>query len=379
MPSDQDAPLKTYQDHLARDELAYQFSREAGRAVFYPRVLCPFTGSDQLEWRISKGLGTVYATTVVHPSEGKPFNVALIDCDEGLSFDEPGRGHRAGTGAHRTARAFPRASGLKAMRRLIRSSLRWRAHDGRTQARWRGNRRGRGIRPWPGGRRSLRLRSDGAGGWARARRLRPEIEGRRRAVLGHHPEPVVGPGARRIPRNQSSIPGFDHRRRLILRVSRGACDGRDCARPLQRRRDCLWQHTAQRRPQAGIRARDQSVRNAIQTVPAIERLRACGLAAYASVRHDARATGRGRGGRAGMGAAQPGGMGEEAADDRWRALVPDGELSLHGAGLLSRHRWRRRHRRHIGRTRQVAQEASPPMCWVAASRPPTPTFRACPI
>ena len=84
MPSNQDAPLKTYQDHLARGELAYQFSREADRAVFYPRVLCPFTGSNELEWRISKGLGTVYATTVVHPAEGKPFNVALIDCDEGF-------------------------------------------------------------------------------------------------------------------------------------------------------------------------------------------------------------------------------------------------------------------------------------------------------
>ena len=84
MPIDQDAPLKTYLDHLARGELAYQFSREADRAVFYPRVLCPYTGSGELEWRISKGLGTVYATTVVHPSEGKPFNVALIDCDEGF-------------------------------------------------------------------------------------------------------------------------------------------------------------------------------------------------------------------------------------------------------------------------------------------------------
>src|SRR5262247_4507857 len=84
MPSNLDAPLKTYLDHLARGELAYQFSPEAGRAVFYPRMLCPFTGSDRLEWRISKGLGTVYATTVVHPTEGKPFNVALIDCDEGF-------------------------------------------------------------------------------------------------------------------------------------------------------------------------------------------------------------------------------------------------------------------------------------------------------
>ena len=84
MPGKQDAPLKTYLDHLDRGELAYQFSPEAGRAVFYPRVLCPFTGSDRLEWRISNGLGTVYATTVVHPVEDKPFNVALIDCDEGF-------------------------------------------------------------------------------------------------------------------------------------------------------------------------------------------------------------------------------------------------------------------------------------------------------
>ncbi|AMN40641.1 Zn-ribbon domain-containing OB-fold protein [Rhodoplanes sp. Z2-YC6860] len=84
MPDQQASPLNTYLDHLGKNELAYQFSPEAGRAVFYPRVLCPFTGSDKLEWRISKGLGTVYATTVVHPAEGKPFNVALIDCDEGF-------------------------------------------------------------------------------------------------------------------------------------------------------------------------------------------------------------------------------------------------------------------------------------------------------
>jgi uncharacterized OB-fold protein len=84
MPGKQDSPLTTYLGHLERNELAYQFSPEAERAVFYPRVVCPFTGSDRLEWRVSKGLGTVYATTVVHPGEGKPFNVALIDCDEGF-------------------------------------------------------------------------------------------------------------------------------------------------------------------------------------------------------------------------------------------------------------------------------------------------------
>ena len=83
MPSQQ-SPLKTYLDHLARGELAYQHSPDTGRAVFYPRVVCPVTGSDRLEWRVSGGLGTVHATTVVYPGEGKPYNVALIDCDEGF-------------------------------------------------------------------------------------------------------------------------------------------------------------------------------------------------------------------------------------------------------------------------------------------------------
>ena len=84
MQADIPSPLRVYLDHLERGELAYQFSLEAGRPVFFPRVLCPFTGSDRLEWRVSAGVGTVHATTVVHPVEGTPYNVALIDCDEGF-------------------------------------------------------------------------------------------------------------------------------------------------------------------------------------------------------------------------------------------------------------------------------------------------------
>jgi uncharacterized protein len=78
------SPLAVYQAYLDRGELAYQWSPEANRAVFFPRVICPFTGSERLEWRVSAGLGTVYATTVTHPREGAPYNVALIDCDEGF-------------------------------------------------------------------------------------------------------------------------------------------------------------------------------------------------------------------------------------------------------------------------------------------------------
>ena len=84
MPNDATSPYATYVSHLEKGELAYQFSPAANRAVFFPRLLCPHTGSDKLEWRLSSGRGTVYATTIVHPAEGAPFNVALIDCDEGF-------------------------------------------------------------------------------------------------------------------------------------------------------------------------------------------------------------------------------------------------------------------------------------------------------
>ena len=77
-------PLAIYQQHLDNGELAYQWSPEANRAVFYPRVICPHTGSNRLEWRVSAGLGTVYATTVTYPRDGAPYNVALIDVDEGF-------------------------------------------------------------------------------------------------------------------------------------------------------------------------------------------------------------------------------------------------------------------------------------------------------
>ena len=78
------SPLAVYQSYLDKGELAYQWSPAAGRAVFYPRLVCPYSGSTELEWRIASGLGTVYATTVTHPQQGEPYNVALIDCDEGF-------------------------------------------------------------------------------------------------------------------------------------------------------------------------------------------------------------------------------------------------------------------------------------------------------
>jgi hypothetical protein len=42
MPNETTSPLATYNAHLEKGELAYQFSPAANRAVFFPRVLCPY-------------------------------------------------------------------------------------------------------------------------------------------------------------------------------------------------------------------------------------------------------------------------------------------------------------------------------------------------
>jgi uncharacterized OB-fold protein len=84
MPNMAESPLATYIAHLKRGELGYQYSPSAGRAVFFPRVIAPGTGAADLEWRKSSGLGTVHATTVVHPQQGETYNVCLVDVDEGF-------------------------------------------------------------------------------------------------------------------------------------------------------------------------------------------------------------------------------------------------------------------------------------------------------
>lgn len=79
-----ESPMAVYRRHLAHGELAYQFSVAANKPVFYPRIVCPYTGSGQLEWRVSDGFGTVYSVTVVHASKDARHNVVLIDLDEGF-------------------------------------------------------------------------------------------------------------------------------------------------------------------------------------------------------------------------------------------------------------------------------------------------------
>jgi uncharacterized OB-fold protein len=70
------SPAEVFAEHCARGELAYQVDGE-GRPVFYPRL-------GELEWRVSAGRGTVYATTTVRRRGEEPHDVSLVDLDEGF-------------------------------------------------------------------------------------------------------------------------------------------------------------------------------------------------------------------------------------------------------------------------------------------------------
>ncbi len=73
-----------FQRHLDEGRFKIQRARESGRTFYYPRVAEPGTGSTDLEWFEPSGRGTVYSTTVVRVKPpGEPYNVALVDLEEG--------------------------------------------------------------------------------------------------------------------------------------------------------------------------------------------------------------------------------------------------------------------------------------------------------
>lgn len=78
------SPLATFRAYLSQGQLAYQYDTQTRKPIFFPRVIAPGSGNPALEWRLSKGLGTVYACTVIATRAAPAYNVVLIDMDEGF-------------------------------------------------------------------------------------------------------------------------------------------------------------------------------------------------------------------------------------------------------------------------------------------------------
>jgi len=85
-PSPISAP---YWEAARRHELRIQRCVICRQHVFYPRLNCPACGSQQLDWVIASGRGTIYTYTIArrptHPSfAGRtPLVIAIVELDEG--------------------------------------------------------------------------------------------------------------------------------------------------------------------------------------------------------------------------------------------------------------------------------------------------------
>lgn len=77
-------PARVYAQYLEAGKLAFQLCNDCEASIFYPRVLCPVCGGTSLQWQESTGYGTVYATTAIYRKDAEPYNVTLVDLDEGF-------------------------------------------------------------------------------------------------------------------------------------------------------------------------------------------------------------------------------------------------------------------------------------------------------
>jgi hypothetical protein len=77
-------------DGCRRGELLYQFFPGSGVAQFNPAPIDRVSLSDEFEWRVSAGHGSVYSWSVVWrpqtPAFSVPYCAAIVDLDEGFQM-----------------------------------------------------------------------------------------------------------------------------------------------------------------------------------------------------------------------------------------------------------------------------------------------------
>ena len=77
-------PEAEWRAHLAEGRFMIQRSRSTGGHVFYPRIVEPGTGADDLEWVEASGKGVIHAVTLVRKKDpADSYNVVLVDLAEG--------------------------------------------------------------------------------------------------------------------------------------------------------------------------------------------------------------------------------------------------------------------------------------------------------
>lgn len=87
-----DEESRGYWEACRRHELRLQKCRACGTIRYYPRALCPECLSDDTEWLLASGRGTVYTFTATHQNhapgfrESLPYVLAYVTLEEGVQM-----------------------------------------------------------------------------------------------------------------------------------------------------------------------------------------------------------------------------------------------------------------------------------------------------
>lgn len=85
-----DAESKGFWEACQRHELYVQQCRACGARRYYPRALCPTCLSDDTDWVLSSGRGTVYTYTVTYQNQAAgfrdelPYVLAYVELTDGV-------------------------------------------------------------------------------------------------------------------------------------------------------------------------------------------------------------------------------------------------------------------------------------------------------
>ena len=90
MPQFPEPDTLPFWEATKNEKLKYQQCNMCNSVVFYPRFACTHCGSDELEWKDSKGEGEIYTYSVVRQNRNPAFAdlgayvLAYVDLDEGF-------------------------------------------------------------------------------------------------------------------------------------------------------------------------------------------------------------------------------------------------------------------------------------------------------
>ena len=67
----------------AEGKLLIKVCKQCEQPHHYPRALCPFCWSSEVDWADSKGTGVIYTYSVTRRGAGTPYCIAYVTLDEG--------------------------------------------------------------------------------------------------------------------------------------------------------------------------------------------------------------------------------------------------------------------------------------------------------